>query len=90
MNMERCEEVEYPNPGCVASCDACGEVVNRFYHCADCPETTGLFDLCSECCAAVYLKQGTPHAMARAKQLPAHPTHSFASHRMVQIVPPGC
>ena len=45
-------EVEYPLPGSVASCDACGEVVSRFYHCSDCREETGLFDLCTACCAA--------------------------------------
>ena len=27
------EEAEYPLSGSVASCDACGEVVNRYYHC---------------------------------------------------------
>ena len=117
-----CQEVEYPQPGSVASCDACGSVVNRYYHCLDCPETTGLFDLCSECCvraerlerrtssgahacqlptsssltvllspctqAAVYLKQGTPRALARA-QIPTHPTHLYASHRMAHVVPPN-
>jgi hypothetical protein len=81
-------EVEYPLPGSVASCDACGEVVNRFYHCEDCCEATGLFDLCVECCAATYLNQGTPRALAHAAQLPSHPTHKFATHRMVHITPP--
>jgi hypothetical protein len=42
-------EVEYPLPGSVASCDACGSVVSRYYHCADCVEATGLFDLCVPC-----------------------------------------
>jgi len=25
-----CEEIEYPLPGSVASCDACGNVVSRY------------------------------------------------------------
>ena len=49
MDTETCEEIEYPLPGSVASCDACGSVVNRYYHCVDCMEHDGgLFDLCSE------------------------------------------
>jgi hypothetical protein len=82
------EEVEYPNPGCSASCDSCGEVVTRFYHCIDCREETGLFDLCTPCCAAIYLKQGTPQMMASARP-PPHATHEYASHRMVHITAPG-
>ena len=79
------DDIEYPLPGSDASCDACGTVVNRYYHCLDCPEETGLFDLCSECCAAVYLKQGSPRALK--VQPPSHPTHSYAQHRMVHVVP---
>eukprot|EP00325_Prymnesiales_sp_UTEX-LB-985_P004659 CAMPEP_0174703426 /NCGR_PEP_ID=MMETSP1094-20130205/7381_1 /TAXON_ID=156173 /ORGANISM="Chrysochromulina brevifilum, Strain UTEX LB 985" /LENGTH=167 /DNA_ID=CAMNT_0015901349 /DNA_START=72 /DNA_END=572 /DNA_ORIENTATION=- len=79
--------VEYPNPGSEGCCDACGEVVLRFYHCTDCPERTGLFDLCTECCAAIYLKKGTPGAMGRAP--PAHPTHNYQSHRMIHVAAPG-
>ena len=75
-------EVEYPLPGSVASCDSCGSVVQRFYHCTDCREETGLFDLCTECCAAIYLKQG---ARAQQTQPPDHPTHVYSSHRMVHI-----
>ena len=82
------DEIPYPNPGCVASCDACDQVVNRFYHCLDCPESTGLMDLCTECCAAIYLKQGTPRALARMV-IPNHPTHVYASHRMMKVAPPG-
>ena len=74
------DEVEYPLPGCDATCDGCGLIVQRFYHCADCADTD-LFDLCTTCCASVYLKQGN------YIQLPPHPTHVFASHRMVQIAP---
>ena len=80
------EEIEYPQPGSVASCDACSSVVNRFYHCADCPEETGLFDLCTECCAAIYLRQGSPRALSMP--VPQHPTHSYESHRMVHVTPP--
>lgn len=81
-------QMEYPNPGSSATCDACYQVVNRYYHCLDCAEETGLLDLCSECCAAIYLKQGSPRALARA-QMPAHPTHLYATHRMAHVVPPG-
>ena len=55
-------------------------------HCQDCLEETGLFDLCTECCAAIYLKQGTPRALAM--QPPSHPTHAHASHRMAHVAPP--
>ena len=51
---QQCEEIEYPLPGSVASCDACGNVVQRYYHCQDCLEHVGgLFDLCTECCVRV-------------------------------------
>ena len=79
------DEIEYPFPGSVASCDACGSVVNRYYHCADCPEETGLFDVCTECCAALYLKQGSPRALSMG--MPDHPTHDYKNHRMVHITP---
>lgn len=81
------DEVPYPLAGSFAACDACGQVVQRYYHCADCQEDTGLFDLCTECCAAVYLKQGTPAALAKMR-LPDHPTHVYETHQMVHIVPP--
>ena len=80
---QQSDEIEYPLPGSVASCDACGEVVDRFYHCQDCQEETGLFDLCSECCAALYLQQGRSVGVQR----PEHPTHDYASHRMLQVAP---
>jgi hypothetical protein len=35
--VQQCEEIEYPLPGSVAACDACGNVVDRYYHCACCP-----------------------------------------------------
>lgn len=72
---------EYPNPGSVCACDACGEVVNRYYHCANCVEETGLFDLCTTCCGNVYLK--------RQRMQNAHPTHDFVTHQMIHITPPG-
>ena len=59
------DEIEYPLPGSVASCDACGDVVNRFYHCQDCPEETGLFDLCTECCV-----RARPPLSTRSLRLP--------------------
>jgi len=79
-------EPEYPNPGSSASCDCCGEVAYRYYHCTDCREETGLFDLCTECCAAVYLQKGPPQLLAKAKQL-QHPTHAFVHHTMQHVVP---
>ena len=82
------DEIEYPLPGSTASCDSCGSVVDRYYHCADCLEETGLFDLCTECCAAIYLKQSTPRAMANARP-PNHATHNYSSHRMIHIAIPG-
>ena len=75
------EEAEYPNPGSVASCDACGQVVRRYYHCADCIEETGLFDLCVRCCGVIYLEShGRPMKLD-------HPTHDYATHRMLHIFP---
>jgi hypothetical protein len=82
-------EAEYPLPGSTASCDLCGDVVNRFYHCAECREEQGgLFDLCVVCCGAVYLKQGKPELLQRARQL-RHPTHNFQTHPMVHVTPNG-
>ena len=80
---------EYPLPGSEGCCDACGEVVTRYYHCSDCPERTGLFDLCTECCAAIYLKKGTPSAMAKSGGPPVHPTHNYQTHRMIHVAPLG-
>lgn len=86
----QCQEIEYPLPGSVSACDACGNVVDRYYHCEDCKEEEGgLFDMCTECCAAVYLRQGSPRAMATVAQLPRHPTHQYATHRMRHVVPLG-
>jgi len=79
-------EPEYPNPGSSASCDCCGEVVRRYYHCADCREETGLFDICVPCCGAVYLQKGPPHLLSKARAL-QHPTHSYAAHRMQHVTP---
>ena len=77
-------EAEYPLPGSTASCDACGEVVNRYYHCQDCQEATGLFDLCVRCCGAIYLKShgGPPLKID-------HPTHDYDTHRMAHVCPPA-
>ena len=71
-------EPEYPLPGSSASCDACGQVVDRYYHCAECQEHTGLFDLCVRCCGAIYLQGG--------RKIP-HPTHDYVSHTMQHVVP---
>ena len=73
-------EAEYPLPGSVASCDACGSTVDRYYHCADCIEATGLFDLCVRCCGAIYLQGGAMRI--------DHPTHDYQTHRMQHITPP--
>ena len=72
-------EPEYPLPGSSASCDSCGSVVQRYYHCRDCPEETGLFDLCAACCAAVYVQGSIPK--------PEHPTHDYNNHQMEQVAP---
>lgn len=84
---EEDQGAEYPLPGSTASCDVCGEVVSRFYHCQDCQEATGLFDLCTTCCAAAYLQQGPPGLLGRVRSL-QHPTHAYSSHRMVHVTPP--
>ena len=73
---------EYPLPGSEATCDACGSVVSRYYHCADCVEATGLFDLCVRCCGAIYLKSGPPIQLD-------HPTHDYKLHRMLHVTPPA-
>jgi hypothetical protein len=74
---------EYPHPGSVASCDGCGQVVPRFYHCLDCREETGLFDLCVACCHAVYMHKGPGGPTLRID----HPTHQYETHRMEHVVP---
>jgi len=75
------DEVEYPLPGSVASCDACGEVVRRYYHCIDCREETGLFDLCVRCCASIYMGKGG------GMQRISHPTHVYETHAMTHVAP---
>ena len=42
------EEAEYPLPGSLAGCDACGREVRRYHHCLRCGEDEG-FDLCTGC-----------------------------------------
>ena len=42
------DDIEYPLPGSEASCDACAQVVDKFYHCVQCGAIHG-FDLCEEC-----------------------------------------
>ena len=78
---------EYPLPGSVASCDGCGQVVPRFYHCLDCQEETGLFDLCVSCCHIIYMRNGVNPD--RSPLRIDHPTHHYATHRMQQVVPVG-
>ena len=82
---EEQQEVEYPFPGSSASCDLCGSVVDRFYHCSQCREDQGgLFDVCVVCCGAFYLQQGTPALLQQARQF-RHPTHDFQRHAMVHV-----
>ena len=88
MQMQQQEEAEYPLPGSSAGCDLCGDTITRYYHCADCREETGLFDLCVVCCGAVYLQQGPPPLLQQARQL-RHPTHDFKRHTMVHVTPTG-
>lgn len=76
------DEPEYPLPGSSASCDSCGEVINDYYHCIDCKEETGLFDLCKACSVGIYMK-GTIQKVQ-------HPTHDYGTHRMAKTAPaPG-
>ena len=42
------DEIEYPLPGSFASCDSCGQCVDKYYHCVQCGVING-FDLCESC-----------------------------------------
>ena len=42
------DDIEYPLPGSDASCDSCGQVVDKYYHCVQCGVIKG-FDLCEQC-----------------------------------------
>lgn len=82
-------EVPYPQPGSSATCDGCGRVVQRFYHCGKCNEAEGeLFDLCTPCAASLYLP---PDRRPPNMFVPtiSHPTHDMATHPMIQIEPPS-
>ena len=81
-------EVPYPQPGSSASCDGCGQVVHRYYHCLDCPEHTGLFDLCVPCCGRIYLQRVQTSEGLMSPRV-SHPTHDYSTHRMQHVVPPG-
>ena len=82
-------DFEYPLPGSTAACDMCGDVVNRYYHCAECREEQGgLFDLCIVCAGAAYLRQGAPALLEQARRM-RHPTHDFQRHKMVHVFPPS-
>ena len=74
-------EPEYPNPGSSASCDACGTGCQQVLSLHAVPEVTGLFDLCTECCGAIYLGKG-------GVQKPQHPTHDYGAHQMQHVAPP--
>ena len=78
-------EPEYPNPGCNATCDGCGKVIDRFYHCTQCDDPD-LFDLCPACCAAVYLP---PDRRPFGLKVPIinHPTHDYVNHFMELVEP---
>jgi len=80
------DEIEYPLPGCRASCDGCGVIVQRFYHCAQCADPD-LVDLCPSCCAGVYLPPDKRPPGLKAPRL-EHPTHDFVNHFMELIEPP--
>ena len=81
-------EVEYPLPGSMATCDCCGDVTTRFYHCTECcEEAGGLFDLCVVCCGAAYLNTGSPSVFEQVRTM-RHPTHNFQRHQMVHVAPP--
>ena len=78
------QQPAYPQPGSYTTCAACGNVVDRFYHCADCEER---FALCVSCCAAIYLgpQKGNTEALSKLR---APASHSIAEHVMVHVVPP--
>jgi len=73
-------EAEYPFPGSRATCDGCGDIVMRFYHCVDCHDPE-VFDLCAKCCAAVYLPASKRPPSLVVPHI-EHPTHDLQSHRM--------
>ena len=84
-------EPEYPLPGCSATCDGCGDVVTWFYHCTECMDPA-LFDLCSDCCTAVYLPARQRAAAsirvddaALERAIEDHPTHDILMHAMELI-----
>ena len=79
-------EPEYPLPGCRATCDSCGVVTNRFYHCTQCNDPD-LFDLCPTCCAALYLPAGRRPPGLKVPCI-NHPTHDLAKHHMELVAPP--
>ena len=77
---EDASEPEYPFPGCRATCDGCGDIVTRFYHCQVCDDPT-LFDLCTHCCTALYLPASKRPASMRVPHI-EHPTHVIDTHAM--------
>ena len=83
-------QVAYPLPGSSATCDGCGKVIWRYYHCVDCSEERGsqLFDVCTPCAAELYLPPGSrPQGMPTPRF--EHPCHDLRTHRMIQVVPDG-
>ena len=79
LHLDEEAEIDYPHAGSRASCDLCGQIVNRYYHCLDC-ENDPTFDLCAACCTSVYIKQA---------ERPSHPTHDFQRHRMTLVAAPA-
>ena len=87
---EQQHDIEYPQPGSRATCEACEQVVDRYYHCRDCVEEDGveLFDLCSRCCVSAYVASGNPLPPHVHAALLSHPHHDMQHHQMVQVAPP--
>ena len=81
------DEVEYPLPGCRATCDGCGVIVTRFYHCTVCDDPD-LYDLCPKCCTAIYLPPEKRPASLIVPQI-HHPTHNLETHEMELIEAPA-
>ena len=62
------DDIEYPLPGSDASCDACAQIINKYYHCVQCGVIHG-FDLCEDC----YRRGIYPD-----KHLRKYPNHTLA------------
>ena len=67
------EEVEYPLPGSEASCDGCGALGRRYYHCVQCGMIDG-FDLCLKC------YRSSVHNAQHERRYPTHKLKLVTPH----------